>query len=78
VYVTCSVFECENKAVVEKFLSLNPEFKCVPVCEVVKEIKLPVDLSALQKLTENQTYLNLLPHQQDTDGFFVAVLERAN
>lgn len=76
VYVTCSVFERENQAVVEKFLSLHPEFKSMPVSEVVKEIKLPVDTTALLNLTKNKRYLQLLPHVQDTDGFFIAVMER--
>lgn len=76
VYVTCSLFEQENQAVVEKFLSLNPEFECIPVHQVVSEIKLPVDITALVNLTQNQKYLQLLPHIHDTDGFFIAVLER--
>ncbi len=76
VYVTCSLFERENQEVVEKFLSLNPDFKCIPVSEVAKEIKLPVDTTALVSLTENHKYLQLLPHIHDTDGFFIAVLER--
>jgi 16S rRNA (cytosine967-C5)-methyltransferase len=76
VYVTCSVFEQENQVVVEKFLSLNPDFKCIPVSEITKEIKLPVDITTLISLTENQKYLQLLPQIHDTDGFFIAVLER--
>lgn len=78
VYVTCSIFERENQAVVETFLASYPEFRCIPVHEVVKEIKLPVDISPLVELTKNQKYLQLLPQQYDTDGFFIAVLERIN
>lgn len=75
-YVTCSVFERENREVVEKFLSLNPGFKCIPISQAAQEIKLPVNTDTLINITENQKYLQLLPHQHDTDGFFIAILER--
>lgn len=76
VYATCSIFERENETVVEKFLASNPEFICIPVSDVVKEIKLPVDLSNLLSVTKNQKYLHLLPNVHGTDGFFVAVMQR--
>src|SRR5690606_33092875 len=37
VYATCSVFQNENEAQIERFLSQNKGFKIIPVAEVWKE-----------------------------------------
>lgn len=76
IYVTCSIFEKENQSVVDKFLQFNTNFSPLSVEQVVAEIQLPVDISRLKRLVQNKMYLQLLPHVHDTDGFFIAVLER--
>jgi 16S rRNA (cytosine967-C5)-methyltransferase len=63
IYSTCSLETAENEAVVEKFLSQNPNFKTI--------------LSNLprQYITE-KGFARTFPHRDDTDGFFIAVLEK--
>ncbi len=67
VYATCSVLDEENQGVVNDFLSAHPEFRLRPMSEIVEEQKLALTMG---------DYLQLLPHRQQTDGFFAAVLER--
>jgi 16S rRNA (cytosine967-C5)-methyltransferase len=68
VYGTCSLLTEENEEIVDEFLAAHPEFKLVPVGEVLKRqgISLP----------GTDQYLHLYPHIHDTDGFFAAVMER--
>jgi 16S rRNA (cytosine967-C5)-methyltransferase len=68
VYATCSLLREENEGVVEGFLATHPDFKCVAASEIMAQGKIPLD---------SGPYLQLLPHQHNTDGFFGAVLERA-
>ena len=71
VYATCSVLEAENEAIVRSFLASHPNFRLVPVAEVLAEQKIEVpDLP-----TEGGMFA-LYPHLHQTDGFFAAVLER--
>jgi len=61
IYSTCSIFEDENIDVVTSFLEKNPAFR-------LKTFSL-----------NNKTYpgyIQLMPHKDDTDGFFIAYLER--
>lgn len=70
VYATCSLLQQENQQIVEAFLTANPTWKLCPVSEVLQaqRITLPgIDAAP---------YLQLLPHQYDSDGFFAAVLMR--
>ncbi|MEO5340641.1 MAG: RsmB/NOP family class I SAM-dependent RNA methyltransferase [Magnetococcus sp. MYC-9] len=63
-YVTCSLLQRENQAVVEAFLADNKQFRLQPV-------------PAVPDLPQNTPFLILLPHQTATDGFFAALLQRA-
>jgi 16S rRNA (cytosine967-C5)-methyltransferase len=76
VYATCSIFREENEAQVEAFLSRHKDFSLLPVSEVVKEIRIDADLTRLRERLQNETYLKLFPHCDNTDGFFAAVLTR--
>jgi 16S rRNA (cytosine967-C5)-methyltransferase len=76
VYATCSIFREENEAQVDAFLSRNPNFSRLPVSQVVAEINIDADLTNLCERLQNQTYLKLFPHLDNTDGFFAAVLTR--
>ena len=67
VYATCSLLDEENQAVVNDFLATHTEFSLRPMSEIAAEQKLPLTLG---------DFLQLLPHRQQTDGFFAAVLER--
>ena len=67
VYSTCTVAEIENEKVVNAFLDAHKEFE--------------LDTSWLQKLSQvvqdrcvDQGMLKVLPHQFDSDGFFIARL----
>ena len=68
VYATCSVLREENDEVVERFLRERPDF-------VVMSLKEIWGKARAEKLGD-ETFLRLLPHVHDTDGFFTAVLRR--
>lgn len=68
IYVTCSVLAEENEDRVAAFLERHPEFSVRPATD---------DPERLPHLTA-EGYLRLTPATSDTDGFFVAVLARAD
>ena len=68
VYATCSVLREENDAVVERFLHERSDFATMPLKEIWGKAR------AAQ--VGDETFLRLLPHVHDTDGFFAAVLRR--
>ncbi|MFT8722272.1 MAG: RsmB/NOP family class I SAM-dependent RNA methyltransferase [Acetobacter malorum] len=65
VYATCSVLRAENASQVEAFLTRHPDFQLVPS-----------DSTALPESLRGTSMFSLTPHQNETDGFFAAVLER--
>lgn len=67
VYATCSVLHEENQAIVESFLGQHPGFTLLPAGEALAQQKIALEMG---------DYLQLLPQQHGTDGFFAAVLER--
>lgn len=67
VYATCSVLNEENQSIVESFLGQHPEFILLPAGEALAQQKIALEMG---------DYLQLLPQQHGTDGFFAAVLER--
>jgi 16S rRNA (cytosine967-C5)-methyltransferase len=69
VYGTCSLLREENEDIVDAFLAKHPDFRPVPVREVLARLGL--------KIPGSETYLHLFPHVHETDGFFAAVMERA-
>ncbi len=73
VYVTCSVLRAENHDVVAAFLNRNSDFQPIPARAVW-------DASGLGPAPESAfdgPWLQLTPNRSGTDGFFVAILERA-
>lgn len=74
VYATCSIFQEENEEVVEAFLQRDPAFERVPPKDALQNKAYAASLEALIAHLGEQPYLQLLPHQTDTDGFFAAVL----
>jgi len=67
-YFTCSILPCENRDQVGAFLSEHKDFKIVPYTEQWKQAPKSAD--------GNKETLQLTPHQHNTDGFFVAVMQR--
>jgi 16S rRNA (cytosine967-C5)-methyltransferase len=68
IYATCTVLRSENEQVIERFLAERPDFAPVSLKEIWgKERALPLG---------GGDVLRLSPHQNDTDGFFAAVLRR--
>lgn len=64
VYSTCSLNPAENTAICDKFLSENKDFNVVEIPDDDK-----------YGIVENKM-LTVMPHFNDTDGFFVAIFER--
>jgi 16S rRNA (cytosine967-C5)-methyltransferase len=69
VYGTCSLLAEENEDIVAAFLASHPDFKLVPVKDILERQGVTI--------AGTTDYLRLYPHIHDTDGFFAAVLERA-
>ncbi len=67
-YATCSILKNENEEIVEKFLENHKEFKIIAPQQILKDIN----------FDEASRYLNLLPHQHGTDGFFAALMEKVS
>ena len=70
VYATCSLLREENEEQAEAFLASEPEFALVPTARVWRE-------TIGSTLPGCGHYLRLTPARHGTDGFFVAILERA-
>ncbi|MFA9387630.1 MAG: ABC-three component system protein [Methyloceanibacter sp.] len=73
-YITCSVLPIENRDQVDAFMSRHPDFKIVP-WRMLWEAAFPVAPPASADGSEEALLMTPLGH--GTDGFFVAVLERA-
>lgn len=71
VYVTCSVLRAENEDVVDSFLAESDRFSALPIASVWAET------IGASGCPATGPYLGLSPHREGTDGFFIAVLERA-
>jgi 16S rRNA (cytosine967-C5)-methyltransferase len=67
-YATCSLLKEENEDIVEKFLAARPDFRALPVNEILERRHLPLSMTG--------DALRLLPHLHQTDGFFAVALER--
>lgn len=71
VYATCSLLPDENDRQVENFLAAHADFVLVPLDKVWREALGGEPPNGI----DGQT-MHLTPARHDTDGFFVAVLER--
>lgn len=65
-YSTCTILDIENKVVIDKFLVAHPEFKLFPV---KTGNKLP---------TAKNGTLTIYPDDYQSDGFFIANMQRVN
>ena len=66
VYATCSLFRRENEDVVEHFLSSHTNFELI-------DIRNRLDTFELSSPAQ---FFSLYPHRHNTDGFFIALLQR--
>ena len=74
VYVTCSVLAEENTDQIAQFLAADPGFRTVPYANVWAEA---VGGTAPVSADGRSDSLLLTPASHATDGFFIALLERA-
>jgi 16S rRNA (cytosine967-C5)-methyltransferase len=74
IYVTCSVLDEENKEQADLFLDSQPQFRALPVTDVWREA---IGGTAPEAVSGASTYLSLTPARNGTDGFFVAIFEKA-
>lgn len=74
VYATCSVLKRENQDVVEAFLAAHPEWRLVPAKDVFAQQGIVFPEAQWERFG---AYFQMLPHVNNTDGFFAAVLERS-
>ena len=75
-YVTCSVLEEENGAQVRAFLARHPGFVTLPPGEAADALGERAFLFRRAVLTSDEGLL-MTPRRTDTDGFYVAMLRRA-
>jgi 16S rRNA (cytosine967-C5)-methyltransferase len=68
VYATCSLLREENDGVTDAFLSAHPQFRAVPVAEILARRHIPLAMS--------DAALRLSPLAHGTDGFYALVMER--
>ncbi|QDH73601.1 RsmB/NOP family class I SAM-dependent RNA methyltransferase [Brevundimonas sp. M20] len=78
VYVTCSMLSRENEASVAAFEAAHPEFKPVTVASALSDAALNGDGAATLAAKADGHRLRLSPASTNTDGFFVALYERAS
>lgn len=71
IYITCSVLQEENEAIVEEFLANNPDFRLRRWTEVLNPDERPAGADTSADM------LRLWPHETNTDGFFAAVLQKS-
>ncbi|MCA1812597.1 MAG: RsmB/NOP family class I SAM-dependent RNA methyltransferase, partial [Halobacteriales archaeon] len=72
VYATCTIHPDEDEGVVQKFLAAHPGFtlRSAAAC-------LPAEVRT-EGLVDSSGFLRLWPHRHGTEGFFGAVLQRAD
>jgi 16S rRNA (cytosine967-C5)-methyltransferase len=70
IYVTCSLLRSENEAQIDWFLVARPDYALVPVGEVWAD-------TVGEEMPAAGDMLRLSPARTGTDGFFVAIMERA-
>lgn len=78
IYVTCSMLSRENEASITAFEAAHPEFTPVAVAEALSDAVLNSEGAATLAAKADGHRLRLSPSSTNTDGFFVALYERAS
>jgi 16S rRNA (cytosine967-C5)-methyltransferase len=73
-YVTCSVLIDENEAQIAAFLARNPAFSAVPAAAMAQRAGLP---ELARFASTHGAGLRFSPRASGTDGFYVALLQKA-
>jgi len=73
VYITCSVLPQENETQVYEFCEDNTDFELVSVGEVWQDL---FGESKLQPWSADMKSITLTPASTETDGFFLAVMQK--
>jgi len=75
IYMTCSILPAENEAVVDAFFTAHgtADWKLVNYKSVWSKV---LDSPPASSAAKNEAMLQFVPHQHQTDGFFVAILEK--
>lgn len=73
IYVTCSILPQENTEQVTEFLSHNTEFHLLPYGDVWQQT---IGTEPPRSADGETTTLLLTPASHDTDGFFIAIMEK--
>lgn len=68
VYSTCTIIKEENKEIIKTFLQNNPKFELADLSAYVPE--------SFDKSRLSDGWLQLFPHMDHIDGFFIAKLKR--
>jgi 16S rRNA (cytosine967-C5)-methyltransferase len=82
IYSTCSLEPEENEQVIAAVLRNTPNARVCPLSSRIEQmhaagVLTDVGLSGLQACLTSEGYLRLLPGVLETDGFFVAMLEKS-
>ena len=75
-YITCSLLDEENGTQIRRLLAANPDFRVIPPAEAVLALGARGPALAQAALVSDEGLL-LTPRRTGTDGFFVAMLQRA-
>lgn len=77
-YVTCSLLEAENQAQIDSFLAENSNFSPIDMSAHIQDIATRKGNESLASLASQAqgTTLQLWPHRNGCDGFFIAFLRR--
>ncbi len=70
VYATCSIIPEENTLQIQNFLSKHPEFEMVSVYKDLEDHGIRI------KGKQEKKDLQLLPHEYNSDGFYIAKMRR--
>ena len=69
IYSTCTINQDENLKVVKYFLDNNPQFRLAPIKPISEKMK-------IHEKDLKQGYIQLFPHIDDIDGFFISKMQR--
>jgi 16S rRNA (cytosine967-C5)-methyltransferase len=75
-YITCSLLDEENGTQIRRLLAANPDFRVIPPAEAVLALGARGPALGQAALVSDEGLL-LTPRRTGTDGFFVAMLQRA-